>query len=174
MHNLSCENEFYLHENEKWFPYQRLSTEPRFETEARGNSEMVYCCSFIYYVETRVCGRAVNTSNSGSGDLGFKPRSSRCFLKQGTLFHTLPPFTQVYKWAPATYIEDITWPRGDTKFLFECRKIFHEWAQGTSEIFFQHEKIFYLLYKHQWNTRWAFARKLVIFTCEHITVAMAT
>ena len=24
----------------KWFPYQRLSTYPRFETEARGNSEM--------------------------------------------------------------------------------------------------------------------------------------
>ena len=24
--NLSCENEFYLHENEKSFPYQRLST----------------------------------------------------------------------------------------------------------------------------------------------------
>ena len=38
MHNLSCENEFYLHENEKWFPYQRLSTYPRFETETRGNS----------------------------------------------------------------------------------------------------------------------------------------
>ena len=36
------------------------------------------------------------------------------------LYSTLPPFTQVYKWAPATYIEDITWPRGDTKFLFEC------------------------------------------------------
>ena len=42
-------------------------------------------------------------------------------------------------------------------------KIFHEWAQRTSEIFFQHEKrnfvspsghvIFYLLYKHQWNTK---------------------
>ena len=42
MHNLSCENEFYLHENEKWFPYQSLSTYPRFETEARGNSEMAY------------------------------------------------------------------------------------------------------------------------------------
>ena len=42
MHNLSCENEFYLHENEKWFPYQRLSTYPRFETKARGNSEMAY------------------------------------------------------------------------------------------------------------------------------------
>ena len=27
----------------KPFPYRRLSTYPRFETEARGNSEMVYC-----------------------------------------------------------------------------------------------------------------------------------
>ena len=33
---LSCENEFYLHENEKRFPYQKLSTYPRFETEAPG------------------------------------------------------------------------------------------------------------------------------------------
>ena len=38
MHNLSCENEFYLHENEKSFSYQRLST----YTEARGNSEIAY------------------------------------------------------------------------------------------------------------------------------------
>ena len=42
MHNFSCENEFYLHENEKSFPYQRLSTYPCFDTEAEGNSEMVY------------------------------------------------------------------------------------------------------------------------------------
>ena len=52
-------------------------------------------------------------------------------------------------------IEDITWPRGDTKFLFECSKIFLKY-------FFQHEKrnfvspsdhvMFYLLYKNQWNT----------------------
>ena len=57
------------------------------------------------------------------------------------------------------YIEDIRWQRGDTKFLFKCWKIFHEWARQTSEIFFQHEKrnfisprghvMFYLLYKHQ-------------------------
>ena len=40
MHNLSCENEFYLYENEKWFSHQRLSTYSRFETEAPGNSEM--------------------------------------------------------------------------------------------------------------------------------------
>ena len=61
------------------------------------------------------------------------------------------------------YVEDITWPRGDTKFLFSCWKIFHEWAQWTTELFFQHEKrnlvspsglvMFYLLYKHQWNTK---------------------
>ena len=46
MRNLSCENELYLHENEKRFPYQRLSTYPRFETEARGNSEMAYYSAF--------------------------------------------------------------------------------------------------------------------------------
>ena len=34
-----------------------------------------------------VCGRAVNTSNFRSGGLGFKPRPSRCFLRQGTLPH---------------------------------------------------------------------------------------
>ena len=42
MHNLSCENEFYLHENEKSFSYLRLSAYPRFDTEARGSSEMTY------------------------------------------------------------------------------------------------------------------------------------
>ena len=26
VHNLSCENEFYLHQNETLFPYQRLRT----------------------------------------------------------------------------------------------------------------------------------------------------
>ena len=39
-------------------------------------------------------------------------------------------------------IEDITWPRGDTKFLFECWKIFHEWVQRTSEIFSTWEEKF--------------------------------
>ena len=42
MHNLSCANEFYLHENEKSFPHYRLSTQPSFDTEARANSEMAY------------------------------------------------------------------------------------------------------------------------------------
>ena len=49
------------------------------------------------------------------------------------------------------------------KISFRVLKIFHEWAQWTSEIFFQHEKrnfvspsghvMFYLLYKHQWTTK---------------------
>ena len=59
--------------------------------------------------------------------------------------------------------EDITWPHGDTKFLSECWKIFHEWVQQTSAMLFQKQKInvvspsghvmFYLLYKHQWTTK---------------------
>ena len=36
----SCENKFYLHENDKSFPYQRMSTWPRFDTEAWRNLEM--------------------------------------------------------------------------------------------------------------------------------------
>ena len=40
------ENEFYLHENEERFQYQML-THPRFETEARGNSEMAYWILFL-------------------------------------------------------------------------------------------------------------------------------
>ena len=34
-----------------------------------------------------VRGRVVNTSNSGSGGPGFKPRPSRCTFRQGTLLH---------------------------------------------------------------------------------------
>ena len=35
-----------------------------------------------------MCGRVVNTSNSGSGGPGFKPRPSRFSLRQGTLLFT--------------------------------------------------------------------------------------
>ena len=37
-------------------------------------------------------------------------------------------------------IEDITWLRGDTKFLFDCWKIFHEWAERTHKLW-REEKI---------------------------------
>ena len=48
-----------------------------------------------------VCGRAVtNTSKSVSGGPGFKPRSSRCFLGQGTLLN----FVSLHPGVPATPI----------------------------------------------------------------------
>ena len=42
------------------------------------------------------------------------------------------------------FIEDITRPRGDTKFLFECWKTFHEWAHAANEwnIFLTREEKF--------------------------------
>ena len=46
MRNHSNENEFDLHENvrarETHFSYERFRTKTRFETEAKGNSEMAY------------------------------------------------------------------------------------------------------------------------------------
>ena len=42
MQNLSCENEFYLHDNKNSFSQERLCTWPRFKTEACGISEMAY------------------------------------------------------------------------------------------------------------------------------------
>ena len=46
------------------------------------------------------------------------------------------------EWVCGWYIEDITWPRGDTKFLFECWKIFHSFAALTREIFSTREEKF--------------------------------
>ena len=42
VHNLSCENEFYLHDNRKSFSQERFCTWPRFKKEAWGISEMAY------------------------------------------------------------------------------------------------------------------------------------
>ena len=47
MHNLSYENEFYLHVNENSFSYERLSTKTGFEKEVQDNSEMACLHSFI-------------------------------------------------------------------------------------------------------------------------------
>ena len=63
MHNLSYEDEFYLHENEKSFSYQRLSTYSRFETEAGGTRKWpillrvmnieLESCSLLYICENK-------------------------------------------------------------------------------------------------------------------------
>ena len=48
--------------------------------------------NFLNKFSGGMSGRVVNTSNSGSEDLGFKPRPSRCFLRQGTLL----PFVSLH------------------------------------------------------------------------------
>ena len=51
----------------------------------RENLEFSFTCS-----QTScggMCAQAINTSNSGSGGPGFKPRPSRCFPRQGTLLY---------------------------------------------------------------------------------------
>ena len=58
--------------------------------------------------------------------------------------------------------------RKELKLLFTLEGIltlFTHTANDTKELG--------LLYKQQWNTRWAFARKLAIFIWENITVAIA-
>ena len=50
---------------------------------------------------------------------------------------TLFPFSKIHSSfgrLQSMYIEDITWPFGDKKFLFSCWKIFHEWAAHTNVI----------------------------------------
>ena len=68
------------------------------------------------------------------------------------------------------YIENTTRLRGNMKFLFLCWKIFHEWAQRRvkytrREIFISPSGhvMFYLLYKHQWNTKQYFGVKGMIY-----------
>ena len=79
----------------------------------------------------------------------------------------------------AVEVEDITWPRGDTKFLFKCWKIFHEWVQRTNEIFFQQEKrnvispsdhvMFFLLHiKRQWNTKQFYSNSFLVWKVRFI------
>ena len=63
---------------------------------------LIHWSAFFHIVCGGVCGRAVNTLNSGSGGLGFKPRPSVVFLDR-ELYSTLSLITQVYKWVPETY-----------------------------------------------------------------------
>ena len=47
VHNHSYENEFNLHVNEISFSYERMSTKTHFEKEAKGYSEMAFCCCLL-------------------------------------------------------------------------------------------------------------------------------
>ena len=48
MHNLSYENEFYLHVNENSFSKDGLCTETRSKKEVQDNSEMAYCLAYVF------------------------------------------------------------------------------------------------------------------------------
>ena len=72
MQNLSCENEFYLHDYKKSFTQETFCTCPRFTTEAFGISEMAYSVSHVSD-KNLVLRKAV--------------RVSRVFYSSGFLFH---------------------------------------------------------------------------------------
>ena len=48
--NLSCRNNFYLHENDNHFHIKGCA-KPRFDTEAQGNSEIAYRKRDIFRVD---------------------------------------------------------------------------------------------------------------------------
>ena len=48
MHSHSYENEFNLYVNGISFSYEKMGIKPRFEKEARGNSEMAYRFKLFY------------------------------------------------------------------------------------------------------------------------------
>ena len=54
-----------------------------------------------------MCGRALNTSKSGTGGPRFKP-PRRVVSSDKELYSTLSLFTQVYKWVPATHCCGVT------------------------------------------------------------------
>ena len=55
MQNLSCENEFYLHDNKKSFSQERFCSWSRFKTEACSISEnMAYCLKLKLCVKLKV------------------------------------------------------------------------------------------------------------------------
>ena len=113
MHNLSCENEFYTNgldeyvgrlqrrlENKKSFLYQRLSFLPRFDTEARWNSEMAY-----YWLDKKNRAHEYeNTSDQdGSparGDVERAERRVMCFCPSFVSFFFLLKF---FYWVSGDY-----------------------------------------------------------------------
>ena len=68
------------------------------------------------------------------------------------------PWPFLWKALDCRLIQDITWPRGDTKFLFECWRDISQVSAANEVNIFQHEKrnfvspsdhvMFFLLYKY--------------------------
>lgn len=67
---------------------------------------------------------------------------------------------------------DRRWPRGDSKFLFECWKRFHEWAKRTSKIFTIREEKF-CISKRPNDDRFTFAAKGTSYQVTTVTVLLS-
>ena len=78
-----------LHENEKWFPYQRLSTNPHFQNEAR-------CTTFLVKMSF-ICMRTEN-------DFHIKGWAPTLVLKQRPGGTRKWPITNAVEQAPAGYL----------------------------------------------------------------------
>ena len=63
MHELSCENEFYLLENKKSFPYQRLSTYSRFDQRLSGTPKRLIANKHFFRIRGNEVSQAYNKSN---------------------------------------------------------------------------------------------------------------
>ena len=115
--------------------------------------------------------------------------NDRWYIAENCLFSTIFYIKSVlcsdFNFPVTHFVFDTWW----NLFFFSDRKLpcwvmfsfirfskFFAWYILLSARYFErHFQIYhYGVYKHQWNNRWAFTRKHVTFTCENITVAMAT
>ena len=140
MHNLSCENEFYLHENKQSFPYQRLSTYPSFDAEARRKAEMaLLLLCLTWYGTSMLRSTRVWTVSpaciAGSGANPMRLRVFKCspltsygiqvitFLENLTLrslFLKVPTRASLWPWLNL-HIKDINpYSEGHYTFLGNC------------------------------------------------------
>ena len=63
VHDISCENEFYLHKNKKSFSYQRLSTYSRFDQRPGGTQKWLIANKHFFKIWGNEVSHAYNKSN---------------------------------------------------------------------------------------------------------------
>jgi len=114
-------------------------TVTRIHFEARGKSKMVYhkvSTSYLSPIIHVVFGSIVWLMKGKKMSL----QQMLFSVKNNCLQEIFLDNHWTNKLKSTQYIEDITWPHGDTKFLFECWRIFHKWVQWRNEIFFNTRK----------------------------------
>ena len=131
MHNLSCENEFYLHENEKWFPYQRLTTYPRFEQRSGGTRKWPITAGLVLpatFISRGGMFSVINISMSLS-ILCYKEKKQQLvgsFLKYGYNHVLLEKTLRLYQ---IRYLTRLKWRIYFEHALFH--HLSHSWQAGA-------------------------------------------